>query len=1135
MSNAALRIFPPPVDRSALNPAASVWVEASAGSGKTNVLTQRVLSLLLEGFKPDSILCLTYTKAAAAEMLERVQSKLAEWAVMRPVDLEKTLSRDFGLDGGDQTLSRARRLFALSLEAPGGLNILTLHGFCQRLLQRFPLEAELAPHFAVLEDRDALELFQAARDAVLRQADQAPETKLGQALRYISLWVHDGGLDRVLDEYFFHEAKLAGKNVSPAAAAEVNAFLNLAPGLTQEKLIGQFLHEMPVKDLEKAAAILQEGSPKDQERGSIILSFLKEGGSFDKYRLAFLTKENEKRATLITKPLALKNPAIPEILNNEALRLQRYAKTKQTLTVAEATAQLKILASAIDDAYRLRKERLHALDYDDLIEKTLYLLARPGIAPWVLFKLDSAIDHILIDEAQDTSAAQWQIVKTIAGEFFSGQGAKNYPRTIFVVGDPKQSIYSFQHAEPGAFRQSRREFDENVRNARQEWEVLPLHVSYRSAPAILNFVDGVFANYPARQGVAPEADILKHQALPNAPSGIVEIWPLLSAPEKPELQPWAMPVQQSQHIKPLPRLAAAIAAKVADLTGGQDKLSSNGKIISPGDVMILVRDRKGIFNSLVTALKQAGVPIAGADRLILTQELGVLDLLALADFVLLPQDDYNLAALLKSPLCNISEEQLFTLAYNRATSLWNCVQDSKDAALIPAKEFLLEAIERSTASPYDFFSWALYDKGGKFNLLGRLGHESWDAIEELLHQALSFQNRHLPHLQRFIPWLRRQEVEIKRDFAKAERDEIRILTIHGAKGLEAPIVILPNTVGVKQFKDKILWDENLRQPIWLPRTGMAEALEATRERQKAAGEEESHRLLYVALTRAKERLYIAGYEKEKNEKGESWYDLLRQGAESAGAEEIDFNLENFYPGWQGKGWRLADVKQKFPLASPEIKTEAKSFPLPLWAREKITPLEQPMNLIPSRQERNLELYLPPEAPSPGVLSGRERGNLIHAAFHYLSRQPAMGRPAALQQLLARKAPWLGEAEKQTLSQEILSVMSDERFSQVFDKAARGEVPIIGRINGRLISGVMDRLLITPDKILLVDFKTNRPAPQSLAEVPLSYRRQMAAYAGLLRQIYPQRQVVSALLWTAIPKLMPLPEHWLALDQNPIHT
>jgi ATP-dependent helicase/nuclease subunit A len=1125
--------------REAARPQASVWVSASAGTGKTRVLIDRLLWLMLEGTDPGRILCLTFTRAAAAEMANRLNAELANWTTLRSGALAENLQQLTGRMPRGATIARARQLFARTLETPGGIKISTIHAFCQTLLRRFPLEAGVPTEFAVVDERSAREALVEAGGRVIVAARDGKDPGLADALAVVARHAPEERFGVLMAALAAERGKL--RQVLTGGHTELRRqlcrALDLPAGTTEEEVIAAFCAATDEAALRGAAASLANGSCADRERGAVIAEWCEKEAHrrhmLAVYTAAFLTAEGDVRKILITRDAARTTSGdVQAVLCAEAARVKRFHDAQRAAALVEASCALIRLGGALLDAYAELKRAQGALDYDDLISAARDLLRRPGIAPWVLFKLDGGLDQILIDEAQDTNPEQWEIVAALTEEFFAGESAGERLRTVFAVGDAKQSIYSFQRADPRAFLEMRQHFERRITEARQEWRVVPLDVSFRSTEPVLRAIDAVFRNEAARNGVSLDGSEIRHIASRGGHGGRVEMWPLVvGEPEEPP-DPTALPVIRQRIIEPRTRLANAIAATIADWLDNEEPLEAAGRPIRPADVMILVRRRNEFVGELLRALKQRNIPVAGADRLILMEQLAVQDLVALGRFLLLPEDDLTLATVLKGPLFGIDEDTLFDLAYDRGNdSLWQRLRarTGKSRQIGDAAERLSDLLARADfVPPYELYAEILGAGGGRRMLLERLGIEAEDPIEEFLALALAYEREHVPSLHGFLRWLAAADTEVKRDFGARERNEVRILTVHGAKGLEAPIVFLPDTTQLPNQPDTLMWTENSGLPIWCPRRDLAVPFftaekRALRERQL----QEYRRLLYVALSRAQDRLYICGWQTREAAAEESWYALCRIGL-AAIATPFAFDTTTLIgaTGWGGEGLWLATPQTALPVRDRPTATTSTARPLPAWVKEspRAEP-DPPRPLAPSRPTQT-----EPPALSPLAVDGRDRfkrGLLVHRLLQSLPELPVDERDASARRFLAFPTHGLSAEEQQDIRRDTLAVLDHPDFAALFGPDSQAEVPLVGLIGGHVVSGQIDRLVVARDRVLIVDYKTLRPPPATEAEVSPLYLRQLSAYRAALAQIYPDREIRCALLWAEGPRLMPISPDLLA--------
>jgi ATP-dependent helicase/nuclease subunit A len=1130
--------------RRAAHPATSIWVAASAGSGKTKVLTDRALALMLAGTPPHRLLCLTFTKAAAAEMANRLAQRLSLWAAADDEGLGKGLFELTGRAAEEDDLHRARRLFAQVLECPGGMKIQTIHAFCQSLLRRFPLEAGIPPYFEPLDERSAAEQMLAAREAVLAEARAGRAPAVAAALGTVTALVGEAEFGELLQALAAERGRVAAAMAAgPAALARrLRRRLGVAPGATAAALLEAGVADaaLDLLGLRYCVAALGQGSEAERARAETIARWLERPerrvAGFADYCACFHARTTGQiLARLVTAATVRGAPGVDTILQAEAERLLQLRERWRAAILAEATEALLTIADAVLQAYGRQKQRRAQLDYDDLILLTRDLLAAPGVAPWVLFKLDGGLDHILIDEAQDTSPEQWEVVRRLAEEFFAGEGARPQPRTLFVVGDVKQSIFSFQGADPAAFGRMRDHFNARALAARQGWDDVPLTISFRSTAAVLTAVDRVFARAAASDGVALDGGPIAHRPFRVGAPGLVELWPPAVPLDEAEPAAWASPTRRVSADSPRARLARLIAARIAAMVG-REPLPSRERLIHAGDVMVLVRRRNGFVDELIRELKQRGVAVAGIDRMVLTDQLAVMDLMAVGQFLLQPGDDLTLAALLKSPLVGLAEEALFDLAHHRGpgAGLWQALGERREEPAFAAAHALLAGLlaRADQVRPYELFADLLGRGGGRRRLLGRLGPDAADPIEEFLNLALQHERSHVPSLQSFLAWLAAGGVEIKRDLEQETGGQVRVLTVHGAKGLQAPIVFLPDTMAAPQLPARLMWTaEGL--PLWSPRVDHDEAVAAgARQAHKAAVAREYRRLLYVAMTRAEDRLYVCGWQGAKAAAADCWYRLVAEGLAGSGATFAFDSGPELGPrdGWQGEGIRIAEPPPR-PFAVPAAAAAEGDAAVPGWLGRPPPPEPSPPRpLVPSRPAAAEPAVRPPLAAGRGAAF--QRGRLVHRLLELLPDLPAPQRAAACRRWLAQPGHGLAPAEQAVLAAEIMALLEDPACAALFGPGSRAEVPVIGRLAGPeggvlVLSGRIDRLLVERERVLIVDYKTNRPPPRRAADVPALYLQQMAAYRAALAGIYPGRRIECALLWTDGPRLMALPEGLLA--------
>ncbi len=1134
--------------RLAALPESSAWVEANAGSGKTKVLIDRVARLLLRRVEPDSILCVTYTKAAASEMQARLFERLGGWCVMDADLLKQKLSDLEGrplADYGEDDIGRARELFAKALETPGGLRIETIHAFAGRVLRRFPLEARVAPGFSELDDDAAADLWDAAFRAMARRVMRG-DAALMQAARTAAEAGGGKGLD-IVRSLLPRRAAIA-RYINEAGKID-DAVQRLRDDLGAGNVpVDEILEDamgasLPRDALRNLAGALPRAKPTDAKFAdalALILSDAPAQQRFDAWTsIAFTDKGDLRKSNPYTKEAAKAAPStidlfqikeIPE--GSEILRIQSISAAINARYVFERSAAILRLAHTLFADFADRKRARAGLDFDDLIETTATLLERSHAAEWILWKLDGGISHILLDEAQDTSPAQWRILKAITDDIFAGSGAeRDAPRTLFVVGDRKQSIYSFQGADPEFYLQKRQEFVTNSEAVELAHTLPDLAMSFRSAPEVLTYVDEVF-DTSAFDGDAPftinpptAADLMRHTPYRRAQEGSVELWPLEPRTENKPAEPWDAPKGMENEGSAKARLSARIASFIkGEIAAGAAVWDKNEKRpCKPGDFLILVKGRTGgLFDGILQALKRENVPVAGADRIQLLDSLAVQDLLNLIRFALCPEDDLTLAEILKGPFGGLDDDRLFAIANPRTGDLWTALRESQDRALAPIRAFLTDVLARAHQPPYEFLTHALERGHGLARpgwelILSRFGGPAREPVTALIDRAASFDSDQPPSLQLFLDAVERRGGEVKRELS-GPQDEVRVMTVHGAKGLEAPIVILPDTCSAYRGERDGLFMSPDGAPLWPGAKGNDTPLTAAlREIEDARALREHHRLLYVALTRAQDRLIVcgafSGHPKGAGYAETSWYRVCQRAmlhlAESGRAQEV--------AGGEHTYLRLGAAPE---LLIPETVTRGATASPPAWLRN-LAPQETSARVLsPSRLTSAAE----PPVISPfgkGRAERLRRGSLIHLLFEVLPNLPVKTRRAAAESFLKRQ-PDVTADERREMLDATMGVLEDKRFAAVFAEGGRAEAPVIGRLGADTINGRIDRLVITDAEILIVDYKTDRPAPPSLALVGAAYIAQMAAYRAVLSQRWPNRPIRCLLVWTDGPQLMEIP-------------
>jgi ATP-dependent helicase/nuclease subunit A len=1116
----------------ASDPAASAFVSANAGAGKTHVLVQRVVRLLLAGVPPEKILCITFTKAAAANMAERVFSTLGHWVTLDDAALDAAI-REAGIPYPTAKLRQsARKLFACALETPGGLKVQTIHALCTRLLQQFPFEANVPARFAVIDERDQNEMMERANLKVLLEAARDPDSATGRALLTAMASAADVTFRDVVREaclsrdHFMAWTDAAGS--VEAASAQMSAALGVDASDRLEDIERQILDGpfLPRACWEEIAPVLDEGSKSDQDQAARLRDAAVFSGSaqVDAYLGVFLTDEKSPRKAVLTKKFADNNPSVARLFDAEVQRIPPLIERRRAAMVRDRSEALLHIATAAAANYRREKEERGLLDYHDLIDKTLGMLDRVS-SGWVHYKLDRGVDHVLIDEAQDTSPRQWDIVAHIIAEFTAGEGARDgITRTVFAVGDEKQSIFSFQGAAPHEFDLRRRELHRRFSAAGLKFDPVSFTYSFRSGAAILHSVDHVFREPEIYRSIH-SADIGHplHNALSDAGPSLIELWDLAQADDRQDIEGWRAPFDGVSVTSPEVKLARRIQAEIRRLveSGTMTGHAGERRPLRYGDMLVLVRRRGNAFDAVIQALKHANIPVAGADRLKLTEHIAIIDLMNLADALLLPQDDLALAVSLKSPLFGLGDDDLFTLAHARRGSLRRALDEhaASDDRFKPVLR-RLEACEirARQETPFAFYAWLLGGDGGRARILRRLGLEANDALDEFLELALSYERRAPASLQGFMAWLRSADTEIKRDM-EISRDEVRVMTVHGAKGLEASVVFLVDTTSSPSDTQRLRLihlphGNEGKVVVWAGRKADDPVpVAAARTAMLAETEDEYRRLLYVAMTRAADRLIVGGCMpgNMNSVRKLCWYDLIAKGLADSGLQEQTMETPH------GQVKRFARPEDATTLGPP-VTAVPERIELPSWLQTPASPDIGDDNVLrPSGGEGGDRALRSGESIQTRVLA-LKRGTLVHRLLQSLPDVAADSRRDVALKFLARNAADWSGADREALVVKVLGLIGEPRFAAVFAPGSRAEVSIVGRLErpGRppaLVSGQIDRLVVTESEVLIVDFKTNQAPPKRPDDTPAGYVRQLALYRAVLRKLYPYLPVRAALLWT----------------------
>ena len=1118
----------------ASDPAVHAALSASAGTGKTQVLTARVLRLLLKGARPESILCLTFTKAAAAEMANRIGARLAKWVRLKDSELGTDLLH-LGESNDPRTRERARQLFARVLDCAGGLKIQTIHSFAQSLLAAFPAEAGIVPGFQPIEGRAEQELVRRTLADLLADAESRGDEQLIRDVQSLSRRLGENGAV----EYLQACARKAQALTALGAAASIEPQIRKLLDLPNESVEDYIAHRCGDDgfdcDLLRAVADANRrwGAQTGLGHASLIdewfaLTPIERAAHLSELRKVVLTDKGTLRVSAgqaKAEPHYEAHAGRLATLIGELLRIQNGARL-----AADIAAGLRA-GQAFAGAYTQAKRAAGVADFNDLIEWTRQLLGQPGMGDWVRYKLDRQVDHVLVDEAQDTNAAQWEIIERLVEEYFSGSSEVDQRvRTLFMVGDFKQAIYGFQGTDPGRFREAREMFKRRAsemstgddlfsyRQQAREFRDLSIAASFRSAQPVLDVVDAVI-NTVGPAALALEEAPPPHRAHHEDRPGSVELWQPFAIEDSPDdsdegEERWVS--LRDRHY------AEALAERIRLMVAEAPVLASTERPLTPGDVLVLVRSRGELASLIVARLFAAGVPVAGVDRLHLHEPLAVQDLLAAVKFAVQPNDDLSLACLLVSPLLGWDQEQLRALAYGRKGTLWRELRQRADE-FRDAHDALAELLRIADfTTPSRFLETILTGPmQGRRKLYSRLGMAARDAIDELMNSALEFERNETASLDRFLSWFSRGSVDVQRD-PNQPANEVRVMTVHGAKGLEAPVVILadatadPARLGRTPITVHMDVESAMSVPLLRPKKEeRGPPFEEKILEQEKRDSEEHLRLLYVALTRAADRLIVSGVRaKERKDgadprPGNCWHRIVEQAMHSLAAEPRDDHVALRY----ASGAPAVAKRTRTKIELPDVV-------VPDWATHPAPPEARPPRpLAPSAIATDDETAPP---PSEAMRAAALRGTWIHQLLERLPAVNADVRPAAADRWLDRSAGVTDPAVRAEIVEQVCGIISDPRFSPLFGPGSLGEAPLAATLpDGRVIAGTVDRLRVDDTSVSVIDFKTGK-VPTSEPGIPKAHRAQMTAYAEALRVIFPGRHIRAALLYTGGPRLFELP-------------
>ena len=1122
----------------AANPLSSVWVEANAGSGKTHVLVERVLRLLLEKVPPQNILCLTYTNAAAAEMRIRISKKLASWTLMSDEELIIELT-ELTLKKIDiKTLKTARILFATALETPGGLKVNTIHAFCESVLHRFSLEAKVPLNFSVMEQSERDDLIDNAYQKVFAKALQNRGKNIA-SVKWLFANLSDHQISEAIKSAISDSSLLsevlgdkqgAKQRLKDLVGDEAASVKELTEQLVSETFLTKEILVTLVNEL--------NGDPTGNRRFVDLLSRININNiELSDLERAFLTAKGERKKSLLLKKEKQAFPDISNIIEAEAQRINDLkGRIKRILLIERSSAFIDVLGEIFEN-YNKQKINRSMLDFDDLIERVVYLFTTGAEMDWVLYKLDANISHILVDESQDTNSQQWVIVKKLCEEFFVGSSSQDCKRTLFAVGDKKQSIFSFQGAKPSLFGQSGIEIKLKAKAAKKPFTQVELKASFRTLPNILKAIDLVCKQDGISNSLLAGDHEITHESARDDKGGVITLWPpikqqdVILPPDRWPLEKDAMEVRNAARI-----VATNIVENIESWIKNKRPLGQRGRAVRADDILILVQSRKALFQEIIRALKNKKIKTPGSDKISLSNHIAVQDLLALADILLNPADDLNLAAVLRSPLFDIDEDDLFNLAANRGEiSLWQSLKISKNKKAINAYKILKSWRNRLDFDrPYEFFAQILYSYGGLKKFHARLGLEVDDVLSEFLDLALAHEQKPQPSIMGFLNFMRNSDISITRELG-SNSNGVRIMTIHGAKGLEAPIVILADAAtgaNVTKFGKPINFAKTIDGLTLVHGAKKDDFCENTAYLRQADADNEMAeywRKLYVAMTRAEDELYVTGILTKKGKIEKTWYHTIAQALES---QSEKFEIENS----DARGLIFPKERPK-PLAIKTQQKEQKKTSLVFDPKLTFTSdakiIIRPSLDQESKEENSIALHAKDNSialharENSIALHAKEKGIALHSLLEHLVKYKNDKRREVGLQALKIILPLNSDLHEELINKAV-QILGAEQFSHIFGSNSRAEVPFLIKAlkNEKqvMIAGRIDRLVIEEKEILLVDYKSDADVPKNEKEIPAQYTTQLGLYWLAGKKLFPNQKVKAAILWTSAQKLMILNEN-----------
>ena len=1063
------------IQKEAINIKHSIWVEANAGTGKTKILIDRVLCLLLNNIHPNKILCLTFTKAAAAEMKMRLLDKLSSWSIMPEQDLIIEIK---ALGFNNKYINRAKHLLSIVMQTNNQMNIQTMHSFCHDLLLKFPIESGISPYFNIIDESDKEQLLEQAWNEIIgNNYNDNDKNIIKPSILYLAALNSELELKQIIKNIINQKNKI---NLEQDFLNKIANILHLTPNqLNYQDYVRHICkpNAFIINNLQLIITLFKASNKKTLiNYAQITENWLNHSinqriTNLQEYLSIYITKQGKLRKLerfIENDHITIEQNRIA-IIYNKLLAIQIY----------ESTSHLFIVAQKIMQQYTKIKNKICSIDFDDQILHVNNLLN--DLTPaWILSKLDNQFEHILVDEAQDLNPQQWKIIDFFVTEYFS------YPEkqaTLFIVGDRKQSIYSFRGSSQYEFDKRFYIYKKLAQQYKFSFKKISMNVSFRSQNNILQLVDKVFTDARAKQGVLNTKDSLKHYSYTNDNNGEITIMPLCYH-------------DYTQHNDYLDE-SAEYKIDNQELTAKNIAQHINNILqndqIEPKDILVLVRNRSSIVDYLCKYLKNFSIPTCSIDNSNINKESVIQDIIVVIKTILLPEDDFSITCLLKGPFIGFNEDQIFDLAFKRGNkTIWQQIQKNKSDHLIyqQAYNFITTIIKQKHCNPYKFICYLLETMSGYDKLIYYFGEHIIDSINELLNLALYYEQNFCISLEGFVHWLNNNETS-RSNARDLSRNAVQIMTVHGTKGLQAKIVFLAdanrNNSIHNQDKKLILHNDVF---FYLTNSTLINSIPEINYQQQENNRQENNRLLYVALTRAAQSLYIYGW----NEKitANSWYDLINNNIT---------NTNNTLP-------IITNNSNKITCK----KTQA--IDMPQWLHE-----------APSINNNNQYYYknYTTIANTISLLNNKllikqQIGLLTHRLFELCYHVNSIDKIANdLQKEFLLLSP---EIINNTV-QKVKNIMLNEKFSFIFQHKIKKEVSLAAIINNKIVNYRIDHLVFHNNFIYIVDFKTSDNISDNKWQ---DYIQQMSNYWHIINKIHNDKTILCFIMFTMHNKLVPISKY-----------